>query len=44
MISLLSAVNEGIGVSFIGAFEDEKVSKILELSVHVKPIGIRIPS
>src|ERR687892_246580 len=40
MIILLSAVNEGIGASFVGAFEDNKVSKILGLPVHVKPIGI----
>ena len=29
MIILLSAVNEGIGASFVGAFEDDKVTKIL---------------
>ena len=40
MIILLSAVNEGIGTSFVGAFEDNKVSRILGLPVHVKPIGI----
>src|SRR5918996_3120741 len=40
MIILLSAINEGIGASFVGAFEDNKVSRILGLPVHVKPIGI----
>ncbi|MGC1131762.1 MAG: nitroreductase family protein [Nitrososphaeraceae archaeon] len=40
MIILLSAVNEGIGASFVGAFEDNKVSKILGLPIHVRPIGI----
>ena len=40
MIILLSAVNEGIGASFIGAFEDNRIVKILGLPVHVKPIGI----
>ena len=40
MIILLSVVNEGIGASFVGAFEDNKVSKILGLPAHVKPIGI----
>lgn len=40
MIILLSAVNESIGASFVGAFEDNIVSKILGLPVHVKPIGI----
>jgi nitroreductase len=34
------AVNEGIGASFVGAFEDEKVSEILGLPEYVKPIGI----
>jgi nitroreductase len=40
MIILLSAVNEGIGASFVGAFEDNKVTKILGLPIYVKPIGI----
>jgi nitroreductase len=40
MIILLSAVNEGIGASFVGAFEDNRIVKILGLPVHVKPIGI----
>lgn len=40
MIILLSAVNEGIGACFVGAFEDEEVSKVLELPDYVKPIGI----
>ena len=40
MIILLSAVNEGISAAFVGAFEDDKVSQILELPKHVKPIGI----
>jgi nitroreductase len=40
MIILLSAVNEGIGACFVGAFEDNKVSEILELPKDVRPIGI----
>lgn len=40
MIMLLSAVNEGIRASFVGAFEDHKLTKILGLSVHVMLIGI----
>ncbi|MGH9986622.1 MAG: nitroreductase family protein [Nitrososphaeraceae archaeon] len=40
MIILLSAVNEGIGASFVGAFEDNEVKKILRLPVQVKPLGI----
>jgi nitroreductase len=40
MIILLSAVKEGIGASFVGAFEDNEVRKILKLPVQVRPIGI----
>jgi nitroreductase len=40
MLILLTAVNEGIGAGFVGAFEDDKVSKILGLPEYVKPIGI----
>jgi nitroreductase len=32
--------SEGIGAAFVGAFEDNKVSQILELPKHVKPVGI----
>ncbi len=40
MLILLTAVNEGLGACFVGAFQDSKVSSILELAEHVKPIGI----
>lgn len=40
MLILLAVVNEGIGACFVGAFEDNKVSEILELPKDVKPIGI----
>jgi nitroreductase len=40
MLILLTAVNEGIGACFVGAFLDVKVSEILELPDYVKPIGI----
>jgi nitroreductase len=40
MLILLTAVNEGIGACFVGAFQDKMVSEILELPKHVKPIGI----
>ena len=40
MLILLSAVNEGIGACFVGAFQDNKVSHILELPKDVRPIGI----
>ena len=40
MLILLTAVNERIGAGFVGAFEDDKVSEILNLPQYVKPIGI----
>jgi nitroreductase len=40
MILLLSAVNEGVGASFVGAFEDNEVRKILRIPIQVRPIGI----
>jgi nitroreductase len=40
MLILLTAVNEGIGACFVGAFLEDKVSEILNLPEYVKPIGI----
>lgn len=40
MLILLTAVNKGIGSCFVGAFQDDKVSEILQLPKYVKPIGI----
>ena len=41
MLMLLTSVSQGIiGAYFVGAFEDGKVSEILNLPKHVKPIGI----
>ena len=40
MLILLTAVNEGIGACFVGAFDDAKVSKILYIPARVRPIGI----
>src|SRR5918999_2958111 len=40
MLILLTAVNEGIGACFVGAFDDAKVSKILDIPAQVRPIGI----
>jgi len=37
---LLTAVNEGLGCCFVGAFHDEEVSRVLELPKGVRPIGI----
>ena len=39
-IILLSAVELGLGACFVGAFEDDKVAKILALPRDVRPIGI----
>ena len=40
MLILLTSTNEGLGASFVGAFNDKKVSEILGLPEHVRPIGI----
>ena len=40
MLILLTATNEGLGASFVGAFNDKKVSEILGLPEDVRPIGI----
>ncbi|MGC1133967.1 MAG: nitroreductase family protein [Nitrososphaeraceae archaeon] len=40
LIILVSAFNEGIRASFVGAFEDDKVTKIPRLPVHVRLMGI----
>lgn len=40
MLILLSAVNEGLGACFVGAFDDDEVSRILGLPKGVRPIGI----
>lgn len=40
MIILLAAVNEGLGCAFVGAFDDDEVSRVLGLPAHVRPIGI----
>ena len=34
MLILLTAVNERIGAGFVGAFEDDKVSEILEREIE----------
>ncbi len=39
-IILLSAVELGLGACFVGAFDDEGVSKVLELPKEVRPVGI----
>jgi nitroreductase len=40
MLILLTAISEDIGASFVGAFEDDKVSEILGLPDYVRPVGI----
>lgn len=40
MIILLTAVDEGLGAGFVGAFDDAQVSRVLGLPDRVRPIGI----
>jgi len=40
MLILLTVVNEGLSACFVGAFNDNEVSKILKLPKYVKPIGL----
>lgn len=40
MLILLTVVNEGLAACFVGAFNDNEVSRILKLPKHVRPIGI----
>jgi len=40
MIILLTVMNEGLGCCFVGAFHDDRVSQVLRLPDHVRPIGI----
>jgi len=40
MLILLTAVDEGLGAAFIGAFDDKKVAEALDLPEEVRPIGI----
>ncbi len=41
ILMLLTSVSQGIICAcFVGTFEDDKVSEILNLPKHVKPIGI----
>jgi len=37
---LTFSCNEGISGAFVGDFEDNKVSQILQLPKHAKPVGI----
>jgi nitroreductase len=40
MLMLLIPVSQGIGTCFVGAFDDDKISEILNLPKHVKSIRI----
>jgi len=37
---LLLAVDKGLGACWIGAFDENEVSKILELPPHIRPVAI----
>lgn len=40
MLILLSAVNEGLGSCFVGAFDDDAVRAALGLPAHILPVGL----
>jgi nitroreductase len=40
MLVLLSAIDQGLGAAFVGAFNDDEVAGVLGLPEHVRPIGI----
>lgn len=40
MLILLTVVDEGLGCCFVGAFDDDEVSRVLGLPKTVRPIGI----
>ncbi|MDJ0269606.1 MAG: nitroreductase family protein [Aigarchaeota archaeon] len=40
MLILLACTNLGLGACFVGAFDDEEVSRVLNLPCEVRPIGI----
>jgi nitroreductase len=37
---LLLAVDNGLGACWVGAFDENEVSKILNLPLHVRPVAI----
>jgi len=40
LMILFAVTNLNLGACFVGAFDDEKVSRILNLPPHIRPIGI----
>lgn len=40
MLILLAAVDEGLGATFVAAFDDDAVRQVLGLPAHVRPIGL----
>lgn len=40
MLVLLAAVDEGLGATFVAAFDDDAVGGVLGLPRHVRPIGL----
>lgn len=40
LLILLTAVDEGLGACFVGAFDDKEVARVLGLPPEVRPIGI----
>jgi nitroreductase len=37
---LLAATEAGLGACFVGAFDDERVARLLDLPAHVQPVAI----
>jgi nitroreductase len=40
LLILLGAVEQGLGACFVGAYDQEEVTKILALPEHVRPVGL----
>lgn len=40
MLILLTAVNEGLGACFVGAFDDDRVRQVLGVPAHVLPVAL----
>ena len=40
LLILLGATERGLGACFVGAYNPEEVTKILQLPNHVRPVGL----
>ena len=39
-MTLLMAIENGLGTCWVGAFNEKEVSKILQLPSHIRPVAI----